>query len=494
VVQQHGGAGKRLQRAPGGAPDAPVKALEPLEVVAQRIARLAVGPSSAAVNLKGGPGPVVSVIRNTRTGQIYVGLNTGAPADLTKPMQKAVQEQARRVAAGEVKVTHTAVDAVGGHAEVNALDRAVADEQAVLGHTMTAEEIAKTFEMHNVWLSGNRRLTTAARCEHCAAITRGVKVTESLFKAEGGVSGEISVPQHGQAAKAGGKVVEAETIHGEIPAPGPTGGPSGAGPERVREVTPEVKVPGVGSVGEATLKVAVTEIALNVLLFAVTYYLNKWHAEKQARKFNNDLKGLLGELNARLKKKEAEILEKSKAFPLVYGNITIVYTHDKYEPEDYNEGSMSIQDVDISHQNYQTPEGLIKAYNPIIGNDPSYSLTFSVPLFDEKTAEKGASSVVRNYRQVREQLSNPAYKVRLIAVLELDKLVRQDSSLRTLVIRDLLGMLKDPDPLVRLAAVTALSTLRAKIAIPYIQDVLRVTSDDKDQGSIQRLLRELEQG
>ena len=131
-------------------------------------------------------------------------------------------------------VTHTAVDAVGGHAEVNALDRAIADEQAALGHTMTAEEIGKTFEMHNVWLTGGeRKLTTAARCEHCAAITRNVQVTESLykaeFKAEGGVSGEINVPQHG-----------------EISTPRPTGGPSGTEP--VAEVTPKVEVPVVGAV------------------------------------------------------------------------------------------------------------------------------------------------------------------------------------------------------------------------------------------------------
>jgi hypothetical protein len=499
VVQQHGGAGKPLQRAPGGAPDAPVKAVEPLEVVAQRIARLAIGPGSAAVNLKGGPGKVISVTRNVRTGQIYVGLNTGVPAKMTEPIQKAVQEQARRVAAGEVKVTHTAVDAVGGHAEVNALNQAIADEQAVLGRTMTAEEIATTFEMHNVWLSGSRRqLTTAPRCEHCAAITRGVKVTESLFKAEfkagGGVSGEINVPQRGQAVKAGGKVVEAETIHGKIPAPKPTGEPSGAAPERVPEVTPEVEVPGVGSAGKATLRLAITEIALNVLLFAVAYYLNKWHAEKQVRKFNNDIKGLLPEVNDRLKKREAEILEKSKAFPLVYGNITIVYTHDRYEPEDYNEGSMSIQNVDISHQNYQTPERLIKAHDPISRNDPSYSLTFSVPLFDEKTAEKGASSLVLNYRRVRDNLTDPAYKVRLSAVITLYRLVLHDSSLRTLVIRDLLGMLKDQDSSVRLTAAVFLSRLRAKIAIPYIQDVLRITSDDKHQELIQRYLRELEQG
>ena len=367
VVQQRGGMGERLQRAPGGAPTAPVKALEPLEAVAQRIALLATGPSSAAVNLEGGPDKVVSVIRNVRTGQIYVGLNTGIPAAATQPIQAAIEAQMQRIAAGEVAVVHTAADAVGGHAEVNALNRAIAVEQAALGRALTAEEIAATFEMHNVWLSGRRRLTTAPRCEHCAAITRGVRVTESLFKAEGGVSGEIKVPQHGKAVLTGGKTVEAETIHGEIGGPKPPVKPTATVPEQVPATVPEVNVSGGPSVGESAVKLVVTDIALNVLLFAVTYYLNKWHAEKQVRKFNSDLKGLLPEVNTRLKNKEAEIVEEGKAFPLVYGNITIVYTHDRYEPEDYNEGSMSIQDVAISHQNYQTPEKLIKAYSPMSG-------------------------------------------------------------------------------------------------------------------------------
>jgi hypothetical protein len=194
VVQQRGGMGERLQRAPGGAPTAPVKALEPLEAVAQRIARLATGPSSATVNLKGGPGKVVSVIRNVRTGQISVGLNTGIPAAATQPIRAAIEAQMQRIAAGEVAVVHTAAYAVGGHAEVNALNRAIAAEQAALGRVLTAEEIAATFEMHNVWLSGRRRLTTAPRCEHCAAITRGLRVTESLFKAEGGTPKPPSLP------------------------------------------------------------------------------------------------------------------------------------------------------------------------------------------------------------------------------------------------------------------------------------------------------------
>lgn len=495
VVQQRGDMGERMQRAPFGGPTAPVKALESLEAVAQRIARLAVGPSSASVNLKGGPDKVVSVVRNSRTGKICVGLNTGTPAEPTRVIDEAINAQKARIRAGKVNVVHTAEDAMGGgHAEVNALDKAIAEEEVALGHAMTEEEITATFEMHNVWLSGKHKLTAAGRCEHCRRITRGVSVTESLFKAEGGVSGEINVPQRGMVVKTGGKVVELETIHGEIPSPKPAVKPTITVPEQVPETVPEVKIPGGLSVGESAVKLVVTEIALNVLLFAVTYYLNKWHAEKQVRKFNGDLKGLLPEVNTRLQNKEAKIVEKRRAFPLVYGNITIVYTHDKYEPEDYNEGSMSIQDVAISHQNYQTPERLIKDYSPLSGNDPSYSLTFSVPLFEERTAEKGASSLVRNYRKERETLTYPDYKVRLSAVITLYKLAKQDSSLETLVVRDLLGMLKDEDALVRLAAAAFLSRLKAKIAIQYLREVIPITSDDKKKELIQRYLRELEQG
>lgn len=236
VVQQHGGAGERIQRAPDGASGTSVKALDSLEEVANRIARLAIGESSAAmkaVNLKGGPGPVISVVRNVKTGKIYVGLNTGTPTKMTKSIEAAIKAQRGRIAAGEVKVVHTAADAVGGHAEVNALNSAEKEAQAELGldRAMTEAERGATFEMHTIWLSGKKQLTTAPRCEHCSYITRGVKVTESVFKAEGGVSGEINVPQHGKAVLTGGRTVEADTIHGEIPVPKPTVKPTATVPE-----------------------------------------------------------------------------------------------------------------------------------------------------------------------------------------------------------------------------------------------------------------------
>jgi len=276
-----------------------------------------------------------------------------------------------------------------------------------------------------------------------------------------------------------------------VPEPAPR--PTASVPEQVPRTVPEAKTPSVPSVGESVVKLAVAEIALSVLLFAVSYYLNKWHAEKQIRKFNKDLEGLWPEVNARVKNKEGEIMEKAKAFPLTYGNVTIVFTHDRVEPEDYNEGSMRIQDVAISHQNYQTPERMMEPKNPLSMDDPSYSLTFSVPLFEEKTAEKGASGLLRDYLQVRENLKFPAFKVRLSAVITLYKLAKQDSSLLTLVTRDLLGMLKDEDATVRLAAAAFLNGLKAKIAIQYLRELVPITDDDKHKELIQRYLHELEQ-
>jgi hypothetical protein len=503
VVQQGRGAGGFLQRAPGGATATPVRTLESLEVVAQRIAKLAIGEISAGrksmmaeVNLEGGPGKVISVVRNMKTGEIYVGLNTGTPAKLTALIEDAIEAQKGRIAAGEVTVVHTASDAVGGHAEVNALNTAIAEQNKKLGYAMAEKEIGATFEMHNVWLSGGkRRLTTAPRCEHCASITRGVSVTSSQFKAEGGVSGEIDVPPKLKGGSTGGVGTgRGATPGGELPAPKPTVRPTTSVPEQVPETLPPIEVSRPPSIGKSAIKLAVTEIALNVLLFALSYYLEKRHAAKQLRKFNNDLKRILPDINAMVKNKEAEIIEKEHAFPLTYGNITVVYTHDKNDPDDYNEGSMKVQTVGISHQNYQIQEQLIKQYDIFEGNDPTYSLTFSVPLFEEQTAEKGASSLVSKYKQVRENLKDPAYKVRLQSAITLYKLVKRDQSLETLVVRDLLGLLKDEEAVVRLAAATFLSHLKAKIAIQYIRQVIPITSDDKQKELIQRNLRELEHG
>jgi hypothetical protein len=66
---------------------------DPLDVVAARIARI----SLAEVPRLGrvGPGPVLTVVRNTQTGKIYVGFNTGVPGDARRRLVQGQQSNAR---------------------------------------------------------------------------------------------------------------------------------------------------------------------------------------------------------------------------------------------------------------------------------------------------------------------------------------------------------------------------------------------------------------
>lgn len=188
---------------------------DPLDVVAARIARI----SLAEVPRLGrvGPGPVLTVVRNTQTGKIYVGFNTGVPEKLADALYKATLEQHARIWSGEVVVVRSDADARGaGHSEVNALNPAILEREKALGRKLVEKDLA-IFELHNVWLRGDRTMTAAARCEHCARITRGVSVTQSVFVAEGGVVGEIGVAQRGSVFPAGGGVAKpVTTASGEV--------------------------------------------------------------------------------------------------------------------------------------------------------------------------------------------------------------------------------------------------------------------------------------
>jgi hypothetical protein len=187
---------------------------DPLDVVAARIARLTlpVLPQTGRI----GPGPVLTVVRNTLTGKLYIGFNEGVPKKLADTLYKATLEQHARIWQGEVVVVRTDAEARGaGHSEVNALNPAVLEREKVLGRKLVEQDLG-IFELHNVWLRGDRAMTTAPRCEHCARITRGVSVTQSLFVAEGGVVGEVGAPQRGSALPAGsGPVRPATTTAGD---------------------------------------------------------------------------------------------------------------------------------------------------------------------------------------------------------------------------------------------------------------------------------------
>jgi hypothetical protein len=194
----------------------------PIEVVAARIARLCLAEYKyKKVNYKVGPGPVLTVVRNTITGKIYIGLNDGVPDNVSDALGKAIAEQGKRVWQGETVLVHTDPQAiVGGHSEVNALNPAIRDRQMVLGRTLTEKDLS-VFELHNLWLTPSRRaVTVAPRCEHCARITRGVTVTQSVFVAEGGVMGEINVPQRGLVIRSGSSAgTPATTAAGEVDVP-----------------------------------------------------------------------------------------------------------------------------------------------------------------------------------------------------------------------------------------------------------------------------------
>jgi hypothetical protein len=176
---------------------------ESLEAVANRIAQMALRSAPPEWTERLGVGPVVSVVRDDGTLKIYVGFNTGVPRSLTSILQNSINAQRARISNGEVKVVHTDADARdGGHAEVNALNAAIRDREQLLGRRLVEADL-QIFELHNIWLSGpGRGRTVAARCEHCRRITRGVSVTQSVFIAEGGRVGEISVPT-GRAGSSG---------------------------------------------------------------------------------------------------------------------------------------------------------------------------------------------------------------------------------------------------------------------------------------------------
>jgi hypothetical protein len=194
---------------------------EKLEVIAARIARIAMGevPSIGKI----GPGPVVTVVRDTLSRKIYVGLNTGVPPKLADAMFKGILAQKARIWQGEVVLVHTDPTAIGGHSEVTALNKAIFDHERLLGRKMKEIDLG-VFELHNVWIRGDRANTAAPRCEHCARITRGVTVTEAMFVAEGGVMGEINLPQRGAVTLAGSRISKpVTTASGSIHSLGESG-------------------------------------------------------------------------------------------------------------------------------------------------------------------------------------------------------------------------------------------------------------------------------
>ena len=321
--------GAVLQRAPANKPPR----LKPLEAIAQRIAKLALGPAQAKVQGRlGSPrGPVLSVARNKQTGKIYVGLNNGIPTDFADAIEKAINKHKARVAAGDLKVVRTDPAAVaGGHSEVKAVNAAVRDHEKSIGRKLKPAELPKLFEYHNVWLKGKRRLTAASPCEHCQGILRNVPVTNSTFAAkfvaEGGVRGEITVPQRGEVRPSGGGPTRYRTtVSGEVNVPqrGEVR-PSGGGPTRYRTtVSGEIRSPGIKSRG---LRMG-GNIALTALFIVGFWWLDKRAAAKERKKRARLwAKNVEPEINKILNNQSDKAVRLTTEDPYkpVYANITIV--------------------------------------------------------------------------------------------------------------------------------------------------------------------------
>ena len=158
-----------------------------------------------------------------------------------------------------------------------------------MGRKLTETDLG-VFELHNLWLTANRATTTAPRCEHCARITRGVSVTQSLFVAEGGVVGEVNVLQRGSVIRAGGGASRSvTTASGEIHAP-ERGSVTPAGSRTSRSVTTASGTIGGSSsgyigpmIGGLLQAAYVLSVPLIKQWFAENYLHEKWTTEARAR-------------------------------------------------------------------------------------------------------------------------------------------------------------------------------------------------------------------
>jgi hypothetical protein len=108
-------------------------------------------------------GPVFSIIRDTEAGDLYFAINGDVPQDLADTLERSIRAQGQRIARGEVIVVRTDPRAAeGGHAEVNALNEAILAREQRIGRRLQ-EMDRKVFELHNVWLKGERKMTPASR-------------------------------------------------------------------------------------------------------------------------------------------------------------------------------------------------------------------------------------------------------------------------------------------------------------------------------------------
>jgi Domain of unknown function (DUF4157) len=130
------------------------------------------------------------------------------------------------------------------------------------------------------------------------------------------------------------------------------------------------------------------------------------------------------------------------------------------EPTSSGDVDVTLQDLRFVgmklSREYLLVEG--KKFDVGKGQNLSKTVTYSVPIFGPAT--HGAEEPIRNYRRVRESLTDSAYKVRMSAMLAMYKIADANPFLKNQLIRDLQGMRNDDNDLVQELATHMLSRLK----------------------------------
>jgi hypothetical protein len=518
VVQQSGTSSVMpLQREPVKRPEVkPIPALQPLEVVARDVAELILKKYSA----KGiAAGPVLTAVLDEVSGKIYIGLNSGIPAEAADVVKDAIQAQKDRIKAGEVIVVRTDPLAQGGHSETNAVNGAVQAREGLLKRKVTEIDL-RTFVLHNVWLKGaDRKFTAAPRCEHCARITRSVSVTSAVFFAEGGVSGTITPstgggqrrPRIGPGGPTGG-------ISGEITVPDtPVKAPTAPSTERDEPTAPTasvqtqplakrpMEVEGGEEIDPGSAAAGTNAVAdLLSVIFAPYLFPD---AEENNRK---RLKALQAEVQPSIEAAVDELVRTetpriaqlgSGGGPL-YINVRLAVwvQHSDVAGVPADLVNLILDDVTLSTKNINENEdshslGDIARCSEI-GHCRSYQVYSSpVPAALQQEAKRRLRGVdaseLAHFNQLADDLKDSRARVRLAGAINLTRLATNVAPLRHPAIQDLIRVLSDGDDTVKATAAVALQSLGATEAIPAVVQAWATTGDAGMKAAVAKALNRL---
>jgi hypothetical protein len=517
VVQQSGSNSVMpLQRGPAQRPDVkPIPALQPLEVVARDVAELLLKKYSA----KGmTAGPVLTAVLDEVSGKIYIGLNSGIPAEAADVVRDAIRAQKDRIKAGEVIVVRTDPLAQGGHSETNAVNEAVRAREGLLKRKVTEIDL-RTFVLHNVWLKGaDRQFTAAPRCEHCARITRSVSVTSAVFFAEGGVSGTVTPSTGGgQRRPRIGPGGPTGSISGEITVPDT---PVKAPPASTEQDEPTARTPRVqaqpparrpmdveggeeidpGSVATGAHAVA------DLLSVSLAPYLFP-DAEENNRKRLKELQAevqpsIQAAVDVLVRTETPRIAQLGSGGGPLYITVRLaVWVQTSDVPGvPGNLSNLVLDDVMLSNKNINEHEDSHSfadvARCDQIGQCRSYQVySIPVPAALQQEAKRrlrgvGASELA-HFNQLADDLKDSRARVRLAGALNLTRLAKDIAPLSGPAIQDLIPVLSDDDDTLKATAAVALESLGATEAIPAVIKAWVATGDADLKAAVAKALNRL---